>query len=150
MADELFPIFDVPEEDEEEEEYDIEYKRSIRWDPELGDFVRDSSNRLVECDGYEAYMTWCYKMVQTQRESHLAYIEEISGTDLGVEMEEISQEDDHDTVESMIERTMTEALKTNPRTESVDNFVFSWDGDDVHCEFIVKGVDWDEAIKIKF
>lgn len=150
MADELFPTFDVPELDEEAEEYDTSYKRSIRWDPELGDFTRDSSNRLVECDGYEAYMTWCYKMVQTQRDSHLAYIEEISGSDLGVEMEEISQEDDHETVESMIERTMTEALETNPRTESVDNFVFSWDGDKVHCEFIVKGADWDEAIQIKF
>jgi len=150
MADELFPTFDVPEVDEEEDEYDVEYKRSIRWDPEIGDFARDSSNRLVECDGYEAYMTWCYKMVQTQRESHLAYTEEISGADLGVEMDEISQEDDHDTVESMIERTMTEALEVNPRTESVSDFVFSWEGDIVHCAFMVKGVDWDEAIQIKF
>lgn len=150
MAEELFPIFDVPEEDGDGEEYETEYKRSIRWDPELGDFARDSSNRLVECDGYEAYMTWCYKMVRTQRESHLAYIEEVSGADLGVEMEEISQEDDHGTVESMIERTMTEALETNPRTEYVGDFVFSWDGDDVHCEFIVKGIDWEDAIQIKF
>lgn len=150
MADELFPTFDVPEVDEEEEEYDVEYKRSIRWDPELGDFVRDSSNRLVECDGYEAYMTWCYKMVQTQRDSHLAYTEEFSGSDLGVEMEETSHEDDRETVESMIERTMTEALEINPRTEYVGNFVFSWEGDDVHCEFIVKGIDWEDAIQIKF
>lgn len=150
MAEELFPTFDVPEEDEDREEYETEYKRSIRWDPELGDFARDSSNRLVECDGYEAYMTWCYKMVQTQRESHLAYIEEMSGSDLGVDMEEISQEDDHDTVESMIERTMTEALEMNPRTEHVGDFVFSWDGDDVHCNFIVKGTDWDDAVRITF
>lgn len=150
MAEELFPTFDVPEEDEREEEYETEYKRSIRWDPELGDFARDSSNRLVECDGYEAYMTWCYKMVQTQRGSHLAYIEEVSGSDLGVEMEEISQEDDYDTVESMIERTMTEALETNPRTEYVGDFVFSWDGDNVHCTFKVKGTDWDDMIQIMF
>lgn len=150
MADELFPLFDVPEVDEEDEEYDTEYKRSIRWDPELGDFSRDSSNRLVECDGYEAYMIWCYKAIQTERDSHLAYIEDVSGLDLGVEMEEISQEDDKETAESMIERTMTEALEVNPRTESVGNFVFSWDGDDVHCQFEVKGIDWDETIKIKF
>lgn len=150
MADELFPTFDVPEMDEEEEEYDIEYKRSIRWDPELGDFVRDNSNRLVECDGYEAYMAWCYKMVLTERASHLAYMEEISGADIGVEMEKVSQEDEHSTVESMIERTMTEALEINPRTEYVGNFEFSWDGDEVHCKFIVKGVDCDEAIQINF
>lgn len=150
MDEELFPTFDVPEVDEEEEEYDTEYKRSIRWDPELGDFARDSSNRLVECDGHEAYMIWCYKAVQTERESHLAYIEEVSGSDLGVEMEDVSQEDDHETVESMIERTMTEALEVNPRTEYVGNFVFSWDGDTVHFRLDVKGTDWDETIQIKF
>lgn len=152
MEDELFPTFDVPDvdEEEEEEEYDVEYKRSIRWDPELGDFVRDSSNRLVESDGYEAYVTWCYKMLQTERDSHLAYIEEFSGSDLGVEMEEIAQEDDHETVESMIERTITEALEVNPRTEYVGNFSFSWEGDDVHCQFEVKGISWDETIQFKF
>lgn len=152
MADELFPIFDVPEVDaeEEEEEYDVEYKRSIRWDPELGDFVRDSSNRLVESDGYEAYVIWCYKMLQTERDSHLAYIEEFSGLDLGVEMEAVAQEDDHKTVESMIERTMTEALEVNPRTDYVGNFSFSWEGDNVHCQFEVKGIHWDETIQIKF
>lgn len=48
MDDELFPIFDVPDVEQEEEEYDTEYKRSIRWDPELGDFARDSSGRLIE------------------------------------------------------------------------------------------------------
>lgn len=152
MADELFPIFDVPEVDaeEEEEEYDVEYKGSIRWDPELGDFVRDSSNRLVESDGYEAYVIWCYKMLQTERDSHLAYIEEFSGSDLGVEMEAVAQEDDHKTVESMIERTMTEALEVNPRTDYVGNFSFSWEGDNVHCQFEVKGIHWDETIQIKF
>lgn len=150
MTDELFPMFDVPDVDEEEEEYDTEYKRSIRWDPELGDFSRDSSNRLVECDGYEAYMIWCYKTIQTERDSHLAYIEEVSGSDLGVEMEEVSQEEDNETAESMIERTITEALEVNPRTEYVGNFLFSWDGDGVHCQFDVKGIDWDEIIKIKF
>ncbi|MCI8962964.1 MAG: DUF2634 domain-containing protein [Eubacterium sp.] len=152
MADELFPIFDVPEMDaeEEEEEYDVEYKRSIRWNPELGDFVRDSSNRLAESDGYEAYVIWCYKMLQTERDSHLAYIEKFSGSDLGVEMEAVSQEDDHETVESMIERTITEALEVNPRTEYVGSFIFSWEGDDLHCQFEVKGIHWDETIQIKF
>lgn len=152
MADELFPIFDVPEMDaeEEEEEYDVEYKRSIRWNPELGDFVRDSSNRLAESDGYEAYVIWCYKMLQTERDSHLAYIEKFSGSDLGVEMEAVAQEDDHETVESMIERTITEALEVNPRTEYVGSFIFSWEGDDLHCQFEVKGIHWDETIQIKF
>lgn len=149
MSDELFPTFDVPEEEEDDEEYDAEYKRSIRWDPAIGDFVRDNSNRLVECDGYEAFVIWCYKTVQTERDCHMAYIEEVSGADLGVEMEDVAREEDPKTVESMVERTITEALEVNPRTEYVGNFEFSWDGDNVHCQFEVKGIGWDDIIQIK-
>ena len=50
MTEELYPVFDVPEvSDEDEEEYDTEYKRSMKWDPAKGDFVRDSTNRVMEC-----------------------------------------------------------------------------------------------------
>lgn len=148
MAEELFPVFDTSEAGEEE--YDTDYKRSVRWDPRAGDFSRDRSNRMVQCDGQEAYMAWCYKMAQTERDSHLAYLEEISGADLGVEMEAIAQESDHETVESMICRTMAEALELNPRTESVGNFKFSWDGDAVHCKFDVRGIGMDHGIQISF
>ena len=116
----------------------------------LGILPGDSSGRLVQCGGQEAYLLWCYKTIQTERDSCLAYLEEISGADLGVEMEGIPQEEDHETAESMLERTITEALEVNPRTESVGNFVFTWDGDDVHCQFEVQGVNWDQAITIKF
>lgn len=144
-----------PEEEEEEEidgwdeeEYDTEYKRSIKWDPELGDFVRDSSGRTQECDGYEAYAIWCYKMVQTVRDAHMAYIEEVTGNDLGVDTEGIEQEDDRETVESMLQRGYTDALMVNPRTESVTDFEFQWDGDKVGCTFRVSAVDWDETVQI--
>lgn len=137
MAEELYPVFDVPELlEDEEEEYDTEYKRSMKWDPATGDFVRDSTNRVVECSGQEAYMVWCYKIALTERYSCLAYPDEI-----GTEMEDAVYDDDPDTVESMMQRTITEALITNPRTESVDNFAFTWDGDTVHCTFDVSGVD---------
>ncbi|MCM1233686.1 MAG: DUF2634 domain-containing protein [Ruminococcus flavefaciens] len=148
MADELFPVFDVPDVNDDEDEFDTEYKRSIRWDPELGDFVRDSSHRLVECDGREAFMVWCLKMVQTERDRHMAYIPEVSGYDMGVEMEEISQEKDIETARSMMQRTITEALLVNPRTEYVKNFVFKEDGDQIHCTFEVKGTDWDDTIRV--
>lgn len=148
MADELFPDFEVPEIEEDEEDYDTEYKYSVKWNPELGDFARDGAGCLIECDGYEAYMIWCYKTVQTERDSHMAYMEEISGHDLGVETEGIAQESDQETVESMLERTYAEALEVNPRTEYVGNFQFTWKGDKVHCSFEVKGLDWDETIQI--
>jgi len=152
MDEGIFQSFDEAEDEytQEAEEYDMDYKPSVRWDTALGDFARDSSGRLVQCDGREAYLLWCYKAVQTERDSCLAYMEEISGADLGVEMEGIPQEEDHETAESILERTITEALEVNPRTESVGNFVFTWDGDDVHCQFEVQGVNWDETITIKF
>ena len=151
MEEEVFPVFEVEEDAaDEEEEYDTEYRRSVRWDPAAGDFARDGSGRMVECDGKEAYMTWCYKMVQTERDSHLAYMENISGSDLGVEMEAVARESDRETVESMIRRTMTEALEVNPRTESVGNFEFSWEGDCVHCRFEVAGAGFPDTIQIRF
>ena len=32
----------------------------------------------------------------------------------------------------------------NPRTESVSNFEFVWNGDELHVSFVVKGKDIDE------
>ena len=139
---------EVPTEEDGEEEYDTEYKRSMKWDQETGDFVRDSTGRIAEADGYEAFAVWCYKMVQTERDSHMAYMETVAGSDLGVETEEIAEEDDHETAESMLQRTYTEALLLNPRTESVSGFEFTWEGDTVYCTFQVKGTNWDETVQI--
>lgn len=143
MAGTLFPVFEVPELAEENEEYDTQYKRSAKWDVEAGDFVRDGANRVVECDGREAFMIWCYKAAQTERYACLAYPSEI-----GAEMEAAMDDDDEMTVESMVERTITDALLVNPRTEAVQDFEFSWDGDEMHCRFQVKGTEWEDFIVI--
>lgn len=136
MSEELYPEFDVDETDEDEEEYDTEYKRSMKWDPATGDFVRNSMNQVVEADGKEAYMFWCYKTALTERYSCLSYQDEI-----GTEMEEALYDDDKETVESMLRRTIEEALMINPRTISVDNFIFTWNGDTVKCSCEVTGID---------
>lgn len=136
MAEELYPVFNVPETSDEDEEYDTEYKRSMKWNPETGDFVRDSTNRIVECDGREAYMIWCYKVAMTERYTCLSYPDEI-----GTELEDAVYDDDEKTVESMMKRTITEAIEANPRTETVDNFIFKWNGDAVSCTFDVTGID---------
>lgn len=40
MADNnLYPVVDIPDYAEENEEYDTEYKPSVAWDLEKGDFV---------------------------------------------------------------------------------------------------------------
>ena len=54
------------------------------------------------------------------------------------------KDDDREVAQSMVERTITEALKVNPRTEYVRDFKFTWDGDELHCSCVVKGVNWGE------
>lgn len=143
MSEALFPVVEVPDFISENTEYDTRYKRSVRWDPAKGDFVRDGANRMVECDGREAFAIWCFKIAQTERYRCLAYQDSI-----GTEMERAMDNDDEKTVESMVQRTITEALMVNPRTENVWDFDFSWNGDKMHCSFKVKGIGVDDVVTI--
>lgn len=140
----LLPAVEVPDFEEEKEVYDVQYRRSIAWDPLIGDFVRDSTGKVAEANGKEAYTTWCYKSVLTERYNCLAYSDEI-----GAEMERAMSNDDIATVESMVRRTVTEALLVNPRTEAVRDISFRWDGDEMHCSITVKGVEFDDDIVIE-
>lgn len=139
MGNALFPVFEMPELIPESSRYDYTYKRSVAWDPTKGDFVRDGANRLIECSGPKAYMAWCYKAVQTERFHCMAYPSEI-----GAEMEAALREPDEKAVESALERTITETLKVNPRTEYVRGFTFTWDGDRMRVSFVVKGIETEE------
>lgn len=134
---------EVPDFLEEDTEYDTQYRRTMKWDMEKGDFVRDGANRVQECSGEEGFMVWCYKTAVTERYACLAYPDEI-----GAEMEEAMDDDGEDIVESQVERAVTEALEVNPRTEWVGDFEFTWNGDVMHCTFSVKGVDMDEIFSI--
>jgi len=143
MSELLFPVVEVPDFISENTEYDTRYKRSVRWDPEKRDFARDGANRMVECDGREAFAIWCFKVAQTERYHCLAYPDSI-----GTEMERAMDNDDEKTVESMVQRTIEDALMVNPRTEFVRDFDITWNGDNMNCTFKVKGCDWDELITI--
>lgn len=135
----LFPTVEVPELIQESEQYDEKYKPSVAWDLEKGDFVRNGANQLIECEGREAYRVWCVKVVNTERWTCLAYPDSI-----GTEMESAAKEKSNGAVESAVERTITEALLVNPRTEYVRGFSFTWNGDELYCSFTVKGIEWEE------
>ena len=143
MSEILFPVVEVPEFTPDHTRSDRMYKRSARWDVAAGDFVRDGANRITECNGREAFAMWCFKTAQTERYRCLAYPDFI-----GTEMERALNNDDEKTVESMVQRTIIEALMINPRTEDVWDFAFSWDGDHMYCTFKIRGLDWDEEILI--
>lgn len=135
----LFPVVEIPEFVEEEDDYDRNYRPSPAWDLEKGDFVRDAANKVIYNDGLEAYRTWCVKAVATARYCCAAY-----DRNIGSEMESAMKEADENAVELAIERTITETLLVNPRTESVEDFEFTWNGDSVQVEFWVHAVEWEQ------
>lgn len=138
MADQLFPVFELPE-IPDNPEYDEKYSPSVYFDFETGDFLRDGAGRMIASTGREAYIQWCLKMASTERESYLAYSD-----DIGVELEDLEELPGKDERESEIERTITEALLVHPATEYVRNFIFEHEGDAVRVTFDVKGYPWEE------
>lgn len=134
----LFPVVDIPDFEEDEDDYEDEYKPSLSWDLEKGDFVRNTENRVEESDGLEAFKVWCVKTVTTERYSCLAYDD-----DMGTEMDEAKREDDENAIELAMERTIEEALSVHPLTESVENFSFEWEADIVRVTFTVVAAGWE-------
>ncbi|MCL6597932.1 MAG: DUF2634 domain-containing protein [Alicyclobacillus macrosporangiidus] len=121
----LFPVFDAPDIVDTSPAAQVPtYGTSWLFDFEKGDFVTDGSGHVVTCDGYQAWAQWCAKAVLTERFRYLAY-----SSNYGVEMDAALQHPDPKAVQSDVERTITEALLVDPRTESVQNFTFSRSGD---------------------
>lgn len=135
----LFPVAESPQFVRESETLDKRYKPTVSWDCEKGDFVLNGKNQIQTCSGVDGYKTWCCKMALTQRYSCLAYPDE-----LGADLDEALAEPDEKAVESALERTITETLAVNPRTEYVRGFQFFWNGDVVRCTFTVKGINEEE------
>lgn len=138
----LYPTVEIPQQiiNEATTESAIKgYKPSVYFDPVTGDFVRDGSNKLKDATGIEAWQLWCWKTVQTERFSHLAY-----SRSYGVEIEEAFHAPDRATAESIIERTMTEAIMADPyqRTSRVEDITFDWiDPDAVDVHLTIVGMD---------
>lgn len=136
MAEALFPVTESPSFSTESQAYDTEYHRTLKWDYEKMDFALDGKGDIEECDGTEGFKAWCAKMAYTERYQCLAYSD-----DIGVEMENALSRQGEKVVESEIARTITEAIEVNPRTESVTDFQFDWNGDCVGVSFQVTGID---------
>ncbi len=147
MAKNLFPVFDVPSTLAEEPEITERYLPAPMWNVETGDFVMDGAGKLLYGSGYDAWVLWCTKSILTQRWAHCAY-----SPNAGIEADEAFKEPGHKAVESTFERTITEALLSDPmgRTAQVRDFVFSWEGDNLWLECTVVGRDGNTAsIKTK-
>lgn len=131
---EVYPVFDVDEEEELEEEDEIEYLKDYRFDFSSGEFVTGSNDTIL-CDGADAWLQWCGSVIRTVRYGCLAYSD-----DIGVELEDIIGLSDREDAELQLETTITEALLSDPdgRTESVEDFSFDWGADNIHVQFTVE------------
>ena len=127
----LYPTFEPPTIVEQEQpQLTPEYPKSYLFDFEKGDFVLDGAGRIVIADGYWAWVQWCVKTVLTERFTCLAY-----SWNYGAEIEQAIKHPDRALVEMEIERTITEALMVDPRTESVRDFSFKWYADELYVSF---------------
>ncbi len=124
MAQNLFPVFDVPAALAEDVQIQQKYRPSPLFDIESGEFILSGARQTMYGSGYDAWVLWCTKSILTQRWAHYGY----SG-DVGIEMDEAFKEPDRKSIESALERTVTEALLADPmeRTQQVKDFEFAWD-----------------------
>ncbi|HHX87694.1 MAG TPA: DUF2634 domain-containing protein [Firmicutes bacterium] len=140
----LYPVFDMPELVEQQQTRpEPEYPDSYLFNFEKGEFVKDGAGRVVIADGYTAWKQWCIKAVLTQRFAFLAY-----SWDYGVEVSEALRSPTRKAVEMEMERTITEALLVDPRTQQVREFTFRWAGDQLWVSFVAVPVIGD-AVHIK-
>lgn len=136
----LFPVFEVPETKLTTTAEEQKYRKSVYFDFDKGDFVRNGTNNIVEASGKEAYKQWCQKVVMTERLTRLSYSHKI-----GIETDGLWNLTDKKAIESTIETTITDALMVNNKTDYVRDFEFFWDNDNiVSVTFIVKGKEWVE------
>lgn len=115
----------------------IGYRNGIAFDDELGDFLRDGKNMLLDSNGLESWKSWCINCLQTERYKHLAY-----STDFGIELESALKSTSRDEAESILTRQITEAILADPykRAEYVDFVEFDWTAPDaVEAHVVIKG-----------
>lgn len=138
----LFPVFDVATVVAEEQKMTEQYRLSIAFDVETGEFITDGGGKMQYSSGYEAWVLWCLKTVQTQRWAHLAY-----RSNIGTELSQAFALWDRSAQESYLERTVTESLLSDPkqRTVRVYDFVYTWGTDSLALSCTIFGQNGDTA-----
>jgi hypothetical protein len=96
------------------------YPRGYQWDFTTGDLALDGAGRVIQADGYTAWVIWCAKAIAVER-----YAFPIYSRQYGTELEETHNLGrGRGQAQATIIRTITEALKRDPRTGRVVNFSF--------------------------
>lgn len=117
----------------------VGYRNGISFDDELGDFLRDGKNTILDSTGIESWKSWCINCIQTERYKHLAY-----STDFGIETEAAMKAKSKGEAENILTRQITEAIMADPyeRTEYIESIEFDWSAPDaVRIALVIQGKD---------
>lgn len=136
MADTLYPVFEIPTSEPQNEDAEQAFKPSPLFDFDTGDFVRDGANRIVMVDGRDAYILWVLKTLKTQQGACMSYME------AGIDYEGALAETSREAVQAAFERTISETLLIHPCTDRVYDFEYEWDSDTLYTAFTVKPKTW--------
>lgn len=115
------------------------YRNGIAYDDQTGDYVRDGKNIILDSTGIESWKSWCFNCLNTERYAHLAY-----STDFGIETAAAFAATSREEAESILTRTITEALLADPyqRTKYVDDIEFVWSApDSVEAKVSIQGIE---------
>lgn len=117
----------------------VGYKKSVAYDFEKGEVVRDGKNKVLTATGIEAWQQWCYNCLNTERYSCAAY-----STDFGIETEKARAAETRDEAEAILTFEITAALMADPykRTKSIQDISFNWlMSDTVEVSITLIGID---------
>ncbi|MDR9855981.1 DUF2634 domain-containing protein [Paenibacillus sp. VCA1] len=119
----------------------VVFGRSWKFDFKAGEFVMSPTRKMATADEKEAWVLWCEKAVRTPRYRHLIY-----SRDYGSELEELIGSGGRSIQESEIRRMVSETLLADARTQSVDQFVFDWEGETCRFTCRITNIRDEEAV----
>lgn len=141
----LIPTFDIPRAASAADAAPA-YPPAPLYDFATGEYVLDARGGVVWADGWTAWVQWCVKTVLTERYTYVAY-----GPDYGVELAPALAEADQSLVHARLAATIAAALRADPRTRSVANFVFAPVGDEDQVSFTVEpAVGTSAAVALRY
>lgn len=115
------------------------YRNGIAFDSQLGDFLREGMNKMLDSTGVESWMSWCINCLQTERYKHLAY-----STDFGIELDKAMKANSREEAESILTRQITEAILADPyqRTKYIEEITYDWTAPDtVTVNATIRGIE---------